>query len=349
MNSLNLYNKEHSTNNKIVVTNPQQSNSYMLPQYGGYFKVYERELTRPVTITVGPGGQFSTLNEAFREAMKYDAQKWLIGIEKPRDQTYPITILLKTGFVMRESLHLTGGFNYAYIRIKTETFITCNRETLKDDYYISFSGYRAFFYGANRVIYPTLEGDFRVDTTGGTTGTAYSNDIINLIMMNDESSGRLIPGSKFEGGYYTVSLGLNSSIIALACTFKGNKYTSQVLRVHGGEINCARSIIELGTDKDPGIISDGEPVCLWISGGGAVNLSRVTFKNSPKAIISDMPILLEHTVFENITGNYAIGDHGVYGKGLIINASSNISKIGNAQLTDHGVNQFLPGKGLMIQ
>ena len=62
-------------------------------------------------------------------------------------------------------------------------------------------------------------------------------------------------------------------------------------------------------------------------------------------IISNVPILLQSTTFENITGNYAIGG----GKGLIINAYSNISKIGNAQLTDHGVNQIIHGKGLMIQ
>ena len=66
--------------------------------------------------------------------------------------------------------------------------------------------------------------------------------------------------------------------------------------------------------------------------------------HSPKAIISNVPILLFGTTFENITGNYAIA-----GKGLIINASSTINKIGNAQLTDHGVNQIIPGKGLMIQ
>lgn len=64
-----------------------------------------------------------------------------------------------------------------------------------------------------------------------------------------------------------------------------------------------------------------------------------------RIIISNAPILLQSTTFENITGNYAIGG----GKGLIINASSIINKIGNAQLTDHGVNQFIPGKGLMIQ
>ena len=66
-------------------------------------------------------------------------------------------------------------------------------------------------------------------------------------------------------------------------------------------------------------------------------------------IISNVPILLNSTTFENITGNYAIGDAGADGKGLIINAYSVISKIGNAQLTDHGVNQIIPGKGLMIQ
>ena len=68
-----------------------------------------------------------------------------------------------------------------------------------------------------------------------------------------------------------------------------------------------------------------------------------------RIIISNVPILLNATTFENITGDHAIGGEGVHGKGLIINASSNISKIGNAQLTDHGVNQFIPGKGLMIQ
>ena len=122
VNSLNLYNKEHSTTNKIVVTNSQQSNSYMLPNYGGYFKVYERELTSPITITVGPGGQFSTLNEAFREAMKYDPSNIALAYDKPKQARHLITILLKTGFVMRESLYLTNGFNYGYIKITDKNY-----------------------------------------------------------------------------------------------------------------------------------------------------------------------------------------------------------------------------------
>lgn len=353
MNSLNLYNKEHSTNNKIVVTNSQQSNSYMLPKYGGYFKVYERELTSPITITVGPGGQFSTLNEAFREAMKYDPWNIALAYDKPNQAGSLITILLKTGFVMRESLYLTNGFNYGYIKIKTETYITCHRQTLKEDIANipthGLSGYRAFFYGSHDVTYPILEGDFRVDTSGGTSNRRNNDNHISLIEMRYGAKATLATGSKFEGGYYVVFLNENSVVKGQLCTYKGNSYTFQVIRLHSGEIDCSRSIIELGTDLDPSIGTPGYKTCLWMSEGGRFRSMSITFKNSPKAIISNMLILLQGTTFENITGDYAIGGVNNIGKGLIINASSDISKIGNAQLTDHGVNQFISGKGLMIQ
>ena len=353
VNSLNLYNKENSTNNKIVVSNSQQSNSYMLPKYGGYFKVYERELTSPITITVGPGGQFSTLNEAFREAMKYDPLNIALAYDKPNQARPLITILLKTGFVMRESLYLTNGFNYGYIKIKTETYITCHRQTLKEDrtntpYGLSF-GRRAFFYGSYDVTYPILEGDFRVDTSGGTSESGNNTNQINLIEMRYGAKVTLSPGSKFEGGFSVVYINENSIVKGQQCTYKGHSYTQYVIRIHSGEIDCNRSIIELGTDLDPSIGTTEDKVCLRMTEGGIFRPNDITFKNSPKAIITNVPLLLFRTTFENITGNYAIGDAGRYGKGLIINASSYISKIGNAQLTDHGVNQFIPGKGLMIQ
>ena len=353
MNSLNLYNKENSTNNKIVVTNSQQSNSYMLPKYGGYFKVYERELTSPITITVGPGGQFFTLNEAFREAMKYDPSNIALAYDKPNQARSLITILLKTGFVMRESLYLTNGFNYGYIKIKTETYITCHRQTLKEDItnipVIGFLGYRAFFYGSYDVTYPILEGDFRVDTSGGTSDSGNNSNHVSLIEMRYGAKVTLATGSKFEGGFYVVYINENSVVKGQQCTYKGHSYTQQVIRLHSGEIDCSRSIIELGTDLDSSIGTPNHKACLWMTEGGRFRSVGITFKNSPKAIVSNVPILLEGTTFENITGDYAIGGAGRIGKGLIINASSNISKIGNAQLTDHGVNQFIPGKGLMIQ
>lgn len=355
MNSLNLYNKEHNTINKIVVTNSQQSNSYMLPKYGGYFKVYERELTSPITITVGPGGQFSTLNEAFREAMKYDPLNIALAYDKPNQAGPLITILLKTGFVMRESLYLTNGFNYGYIKIKTETYITCHRQTLKEDITnipsIGLGRYRAFFYGSHDVTYPILEGDFRVDTSGGTSeiGYRYNSNHIYLIKMRYGAKVSFRPGSKFEGGFHVVHMNENSVVKGQHCTYKGNSYTQQVIRLHSGEIDCSRSIIELGTDLDPSIGTPAEKACLWMTEGGSFRSIGITFKNSPKAIVSNVPIVLQGTTFENITGNYAIGDAGENGKGLIINASSITNKIGNAQLTDHGVNQFIPGKGLMIQ
>lgn len=152
-----------TSNGNEVVTGPASAVSGNIPVFDGTTgKVIKdsgialNPLTSDVTITVGSGGDFPTINAALEYAVKKYYPIFLSGGTKPR-----VTIQLQAGFVMAEQV-LVEGLDLSWITIigaDAETMITRSALTknLKGEY-------PAF--GVLRGALPFINQLFNMDSSG---------------------------------------------------------------------------------------------------------------------------------------------------------------------------------------
>lgn len=350
MSKIVLHNKTNDTSYSLQ-SNSSSNVTINLPNKNNHTLSSYLIKTEPITITVGnTGADFTTLNDAFEYARSIRYHSDTVRTYDYTTGLSEIIILLKTGWVMKECLVITDGNNYAYIRIKTETETIIDRKSIQDKItqgeIKQMDGFYSVFAASHGTNYPILEGRFTLNTTGVSGGTTenYQKDIF-LIGCFYTAQMIITPSSILTGGFYTIFSVSAGLVTANSCTLKGNKFTSQVVRVHGSVMDINRSIIELGTELDSNTTVVGIKCCLCCAEQSLVRTFGLILQNSPIGIQSTSGSLNNFTTitFKNIT-QYGCS----VGKSLVTLYNPNISQIGTGSLSNINTNTIIPGTGLVL-
>lgn len=176
----------------------------------GYFKIGGDSINmyRPDTmqydvyVTVGPGGMFSTINDALRYLTTRYRKRYIKGSLTTTpgytDNVETAKITLKTGFVMAEQVFVRQ-YDAGWITITAEdALVTIQRSALTSIAYFQGTGsemYPAFYAGDNGAL-PIIVAKFQMDGSG--TGTNR-----HWVVCNRNSSAHLWPfsGCLNSGGH----------------------------------------------------------------------------------------------------------------------------------------------------
>lgn len=324
MNSLNLYNKEHETNNKITLEDPSVSNKYELPKLTGSFNIVKKVLDKPLKLTVGSGGDFTDLVEAFEYAKGFNVEYLRSNIKSTNNHIMNnplVTIEILPNHKLIKPFYLNDGGDYRHIQILSESETIVSREAALDARMIN--GIYGFFAIAGSFS-PVIKGKFTMDNSGrqSTTGG------MEAIMFGVYGGGylKITPGSIIKGGYYVLFCSENATISAFNTTLIGLSNTTQIVRMHSGSVDISRCILRYDENTTPGTHIYGSNCCFHISEGGDVRFVSNRFENAPYAIES----FKEHTVVSPKFVN--IKDAVLIGLGLIVLTNPDLSEVGTGKL-----------------
>lgn len=119
-----------------------------------------KPLENITTWTIGPGGQYETINEALVEAANFSARKRNAG------STNFLNLRLLSGFVMQEQIYISNGLDLSYVSIYSDDDVVpidCSYLTN------NFWNYKSAFTASGRAHLPTLSVLFEMLPDGRTT------------------------------------------------------------------------------------------------------------------------------------------------------------------------------------
>lgn len=152
-------------------------------------------LNTDISVTVGTGGDYATINEA----LEYLGTKFKVY----DPDTITAEILLKTGFVMQEEVHLVNGQDFSWVVIRSEDAeVSIQRSSLVTSLHETY-GYETFdtdgsaqlpqntrcaFFAYNNSHLPVLGTLFSMDSSGSTSVNTIG------VLLNGASSGKGLYG-----------------------------------------------------------------------------------------------------------------------------------------------------------
>lgn len=145
-----------------------------------------RQINVDKTVTVGPTGDYSTVNQAIEALSKERPNYTKAG--------YKVEILLQSGFIMREQV-LVRGLDLGWIVISSEDKeVTVNRERLTTMF--GDEDKHPLFGGSDHATLPIINTLFVMDDSGVGPGR-------DGLYLEKQSSAHVTPGSgvKYAGGY----------------------------------------------------------------------------------------------------------------------------------------------------
>jgi hypothetical protein len=274
-----------------------------------------------VTVTVGSGGDYATINEA----LEYLTETYTPAYTS---NGFTATVSLLAGFVMAEQV-LVSGVDLGWITISgvdAETTIT--RSTL----ITSFEGRTPAFGGKDNATLPVIRQQFNMDTSG-----IASNQ--TGIYLTDNSTAIFASGGIKNAGREGIFLRHGSSIIAPSCDFSGALNTGLCLLY-----NCTASAygINISNSGNYGICcvnnSTVDAQLADCSGAGADGVyasqtSMVNFDDGDAsgAFGNAIYAIDGSTINARLSTATGAGNNGVYAvKGSVINANNtNASNAGS--------------------
>jgi len=165
-----------------------------------------------VTITVGSGGDFSTIEGALNKAKEYIAGH-NHGAANNRTPDISVEIRLLDGFVVTEQLFFINE-DFRHVTIQADhsnNVVTVQRSSLTENFIDS----QIPFIGANNSVLPSINCIFEMDTSGSAT------ERVGLY-MKDNSSAYFFPNAGIRNsGDNNVLMRGCCSLVAAACDFTG--------------------------------------------------------------------------------------------------------------------------------
>jgi hypothetical protein len=162
-----------------------------------------KALDNSITVTVGTGGNFSTITQAINYLMEYRPTK--VGVK--------VTIQLMAGFVMKEQVLLRNG-DYSWIQIDSvDTEVVIDRTYIQTAMASDVTSSISAFYFIDRCIAPRINVLFSMNTLGASAGQGGC-----LLMQN--SNGIILPNKGFKDCPGTnAAVIVNSTLLARNCVF----------------------------------------------------------------------------------------------------------------------------------